>query len=121
MTADWTADSEFIEGVALFNAGRFFEAHEVWEIVWKRTTGAEKTLVQGLIQAAAALVHVERGNLRGAQSVSAKARVRLTSLPDIDDGIAIGELVRAMDEAIAAALRGEAFLKPQLSLSRRTS
>ncbi len=71
----------FREGLALFNQGRYFECHEAWEVVWKQAEGAERLLVQGLIQAAVALLHVERGNLRGARSVYAKACAKLDPLP----------------------------------------
>ena len=47
----------------------FFEAHDVWQRVWKNAEGEEKTFYQGLIQAAAALLHVQRGNSVGAISV----------------------------------------------------
>jgi predicted metal-dependent hydrolase len=40
-------------GVVLFDAGRFFEAHEVWEDVWRVETGARRLALQGLIQIAA--------------------------------------------------------------------
>lgn len=72
---------DFERGLLLFNAGRFFECHEVWEIAWKRSTGDEKTLLQALIQCAVVLLHLERRNLRGARSVWAKANARFATLP----------------------------------------
>lgn len=36
-------------------AGRYFEAHEELELAWKDAAGAEKILLQGLIQVAAGL------------------------------------------------------------------
>jgi uncharacterized protein len=41
------------EGVRQFDAGRWFEAHEVWEDAWRVEAGAVKLLLQGLIQVAA--------------------------------------------------------------------
>jgi hypothetical protein len=52
-------------GVALYNAGRFWEAHEAFEIVWRQSAPPERSLWQGLIQAAAAMLHRERGNRHG--------------------------------------------------------
>jgi len=52
-------------GVSLYNAGRFWEAHEALETVWRASEGVERTLWQGLIQAAAAMLHRERGNAHG--------------------------------------------------------
>ncbi len=40
-------------GRLLFNEGRYFEAHEVWEEAWLVEGGAMKILLQGLIQIAA--------------------------------------------------------------------
>lgn len=40
-------------GVRLFDAGRFFDAHEVWEDAWRAETGARRLALQGLIQIAA--------------------------------------------------------------------
>jgi hypothetical protein len=65
------------EGIELFNRRSFFEAHERWEIAWRAADGIERRLLQGLIQAAAALLHLERGNRRGAASVWARARINL--------------------------------------------
>jgi predicted metal-dependent hydrolase len=73
---------EFLRGVALFNEGRFFECHEVWEIIWLKAEGDEREFLHAMIQVAAALVHLQRGNLKGAQSVSARAIGKLRKLPD---------------------------------------
>jgi hypothetical protein len=52
-------------GVALYNAGRYWEAHEALETVWRASRGPARPLWQGLIQAAAAMLHRERGNAHG--------------------------------------------------------
>jgi len=94
------------EGIALFNAGHFFECHEAWEQVWKRASGEEKLFYQGIIQAAVAILHAQRGNSRGARSIWRKAFTKLENLPERHAGIALGELRAAVDEFIAAALAG---------------
>lgn len=66
---------ELEEFVGLFNREKFLEAHEALEGVWRKLQpGSERDFYQGLIQAAAALVHVQRKNLRGAQSLLESAR-----------------------------------------------
>jgi predicted metal-dependent hydrolase len=102
------------EGVELFNAGRFFDCHEVWEEVWKRASGAEKVFYQGMIQLAAAVLHAERGNPRGARSTWDKARAKLDPLPPQHMGIALGELRDATAAFIAAMLGGEALAAPKI-------
>ncbi len=41
------------EGSRHFDAGRYFEAHEVWEDAWRVEEGEARRLLQGLIQVAA--------------------------------------------------------------------
>ena len=94
----------FEEGIDLFNAGKFFECHEAWEEVWKRSDGAEKLFYQGIIQAAVAILHAQRGNLAGAESLFSKSSEKLDSLPAEHMGIALGELREAMREFFAISL-----------------
>jgi uncharacterized protein len=94
------------EGIELFNAGRYFECHEVWEEVWKRATSAEKLFFQGMIQAAVAILHVERGNPRGARSTWTKARAKLDRLPTEHMGIALAELRDTVEAFVTSALGG---------------
>jgi predicted metal-dependent hydrolase len=94
------------QGLALFNAGRFFECHEAWEEVWKRAVGPEKLFYQGLIQTAVAILHAERGNLRGAASTLRKARAKLDPLPASYLAIELGEFRAALDKFFAAVFAG---------------
>ena len=62
------------EGVLLFNDAKFYEAHEVWEDLWRATAEPRlKTCYQGLIQAAVGLHHLGRGNPIGGRSQIGKA------------------------------------------------
>lgn len=64
--------------VALFNAGRYWQAHEALERVWRAVhEPAERLVWQGLIQAAAALLHQERGNRHGTTVVGEAAVAKL--------------------------------------------
>jgi predicted metal-dependent hydrolase len=66
------------EGVEHFNAGRFFEAHETLEEVWRSTVPEPKDLLQGLIQVAVAMVHYrDRDRPAVARRVLAKGRRRI--------------------------------------------
>jgi hypothetical protein len=64
-------------GVALYNAGRFWQAHEALEVVWRQAVPPDRSLWQGLIQAAAAMLHRERGNHHGLQTQGRAAIARL--------------------------------------------
>jgi predicted metal-dependent hydrolase len=48
-------------GVDQFNRLEFMEAHDSWEHVWLTKPGAEASFAQGLIQLAAAYLHIKRG------------------------------------------------------------
>jgi uncharacterized protein len=62
------------EGLLLFNKGKFYDAHEVWEDLWRETADpALKTCYQGLIQAAVGLHHLGRRNSIGARSQIGKS------------------------------------------------
>jgi len=102
----------WLKGTELFNSGRFFDCHEVWEEVWKRAGGAEKLFYQGMIQAAVAILHVERGNPGSARSTWQKARAKLDSFPAEHMEIALGELREAVDAFVAAARAGDRSAPP---------
>ncbi len=105
----------FEEGIDLFNEGKFFECHEAWEEVWKRSDGEAKLFYQGIIQAAVAILHAQRGNLNGAASMYAKASSKLDHLPSEHMGLALGELRQALKDFFAVALNaGEVPPLPKL-------
>ena len=73
--------------VELFDAERFFEAHEVLETVWKRDgfDDESRRWWRGLTQLAVACCHLQRGNLPGARGVLARAMTNL-GMPVADAG-----------------------------------
>lgn len=99
------ADSDWFErGLDLFNRGQFFECHEAWEEVWKRSDGDEKLFYQGLIQAAVAMLHAQRGNLQGARSILEKSLAKLDAMPAEHMGIALAELRDGVRQFVEAAV-----------------
>lgn len=95
-------DRLFAEAIRLFNHGNFFEAHEVLEQAWKVAEGAEKIFYQGIIQAAAALVHVQRGNYAGAASIYLKSRAKLDQFPAVWMGIELEQFRSGLTRYFAA-------------------
>jgi predicted metal-dependent hydrolase len=89
--------------VDLFNTEQFWHAHEAWERCWRATSGEEAAFYQGLIQAAAALVHWQRGNPRGLAQNWAKGRRRLTPLPPHYHNTDLATLIAAMDAFTAGS------------------
>ncbi|MDQ3904375.1 MAG: DUF309 domain-containing protein [Actinomycetota bacterium] len=61
----------------LIDEGCPFHAHEVFEGVWKATSGAHRELWRGLAQLAVGLTHLQRGNAKGAVALLRRAADRL--------------------------------------------
>ncbi len=77
-------------GLALFNSGHFFDAHEALEDVWREAPrhSHRRRHLQGLVQLAVAFHHQSSGNLVGARSVLERALRNIEdaeeSLPEVD-------------------------------------
>ncbi|MBA3915218.1 MAG: DUF309 domain-containing protein [Acidobacteriales bacterium] len=84
----------FQQGIALFNHGDFFEAHEVWEDVWRAAPVPEKKFLQGLIQVAVAFVHYQRGNLVGARSLLRRGERNLAAYSEHYAGLHVTALLQ---------------------------
>ena len=100
----------FEAGVAAYDRGDFFEAHELLEPAWMGTDEpAERDLLQGLIKLAAAFVHGVRGNPLGIARNLTGARERLAaavgSPAAAASGIDVATLVAAIDERLARLTR----------------
>ena len=65
------------EGVRLFDAGAYWEAHEVWEAAWRNEEGEPRQLLHGLILAAAGWVQRGRRREAGARTLFTRALGRL--------------------------------------------
>ena len=55
-------DDGIRDGIFYYNNERFWEAHEAWEGVWKKCSGREKSLVQGLILLAVSFAHCQKND-----------------------------------------------------------
>ncbi len=58
----------FEEGIAYFNSGYFFEAHDTFEEIWMDVRGRDRRFYQGLVQLATGFYHVGMKNLNGGAS-----------------------------------------------------
>lgn len=58
---------EYLEGIRLFNAREYYDAHEAWEEKWMHIGDSSADFWKGLIQIAVATLHWERGNHVGAR------------------------------------------------------
>ena len=67
-------------GRALFNEGRYFDAHEVWEEAWLTERGDVRLLLQGLIQVAAGCHKAGQGKAEGCARLLAAGLEKLEPL-----------------------------------------
>jgi predicted metal-dependent hydrolase len=107
----------YLEGIRLFNAGEFWHAHEQWEICWLAASDRESLFYKGIIQAAAALVHWKKGNLRGLRRNWEKSRPKLVALPPEVAGIDLHALIGDMDRFVLA--NGESTPIPQIQRPKK--
>src|SRR3989442_451827 len=71
--------AHLIRARELFNAGDYWAAHEALETVWRSIISDDAAPAwQGLIQAAAALLHWQRGNRHGVGVVGGAALDKLS-------------------------------------------
>lgn len=97
----------YYQGVALFNAGRFFEAHETWEEIWRPLPECPKrTFYHGLIQLAVAWEHFRRSNPTGVRRLYRNFRRKFAALDSPFMGLDLARLLTAtaplMDPLLAA-------------------
>ena len=94
-----------IEGLRLFNAGEYFEAHEELETAWKEETGPIRRLYQGILQAAVMYLHIQRGNYEGAVKVYGRSMRWLRTWPEVYCGVNVTKLRADMQRVIAEVER----------------
>lgn len=91
-----------IEGMELFNSGRYFEAHEALEAAWRVETGPVRDLYRGILQVAVVYLHITRHNYVGATKVYQRSKKWLNQWPDICRGVAVGQLKQDLETAICS-------------------
>jgi predicted metal-dependent hydrolase len=89
-------------GIVFFNDGRYFEAHEAWEDMWRPAQGPLRLYFQGLVQAAVGLHHLQKGNLRGATAQLKKSLSKLEQYParfcGVDNAALVADLRDVLEE-----------------------
>ena len=113
----------YARGIELFNQQHFYDAHEIWEDVWRETSGPEKKFLQGLIQVAVALHHHSTGNVVGARSLLERARKNLVAYPGEFKGISVTALLASMAtwrDSLSSGCEAPVFPKIDDHPSRQT-
>jgi hypothetical protein len=90
------------QGIDLFNAGEYFEAHEVIEAAWNAEPGPVRVMFQGVLQIGVACYHIQGRNWRGAMKVLERGEAKLRPFIPTCMGLDLARLL-----VDAHLLRGE--------------
>ncbi len=82
----------FLDGIAKFNSGAYWEAHEAWEHTWQAMTDDAEIFIRGLVQLAAALHCLQTNRRECADRNFAKAYPKLRVAPNQFMGIDVAAL-----------------------------
>lgn len=88
-------------GIRLFNAGKFFEAHEAWEDHWGKGGPEERAATLGLIKAAVALHHLEASNPVGFSWQAGEAVKHLREQADVWPELGLASLAEEIESLVA--------------------
>jgi hypothetical protein len=105
------------QAACLFEAGLFFEVHEILEAVWRTLEGEPRRFIQGLIQIAVAFHHLEAGNAAGARTLFAEGRAKIAPHVPEYRGVAVAELLADLEpweHAARGAPKPDASAMPAL-------
>lgn len=93
----------WLRGIELFNAGEFFQCHEVLEELWNEQIDPEKQLTQGILQIAVGYLHLTRNNNRvGALKLFTRGLTRVQPFLPGYGGFRLDILAVAVSTAILA-------------------
>ncbi len=104
---DQAARDRLRRGVELFNAGEFFECHEVLEEIWTPARDPERGFLQALIHFAVGFYHHQRDNRAGAERQLRKGLHKIDGYRPEYLGIETEGLSREVTRLLEAIGRGE--------------
>lgn len=103
---------EYLEGIRLFNHREYYEAHEVWESRWLHVGDSSANFYKGLIQAAVATLHWERGNVVGARKLYQSMRKYLSAYVPRFMGLDVLAFLQTMEDYFEPLQRAVAAGQP---------
>ena len=96
------AREDYEHGLELARRGEFFDAHEAFEVVWRRAEAGERDFYQGLVHTVVAWLQAERRNEVGCMRQLEKAHRRLTPYAPSHQGLDVSGLLTTLDVALAS-------------------
>ena len=115
------------EGIAKFNAGAFYEQHDLFEELWMQTEHPIRDLYRAILQVGVAYYQIEQGNYRGALKMLQRSVQWLVILPNQCQGVDVEQLrqdsflIRAMLEDLDENAFDPEQVKPYIKTIRLLS
>jgi uncharacterized protein len=103
---DNTVAAEYKRGLELARGGRYFDAHEAFELAWRAAEPGERDFFQGLVHAVVFSYQAGRGRPVGAERQREKALRRLAPFRPSHRGLDVERLAAAL-ERVETDLREE--------------
>jgi uncharacterized protein len=91
---------KFLEGIRLFNEGKYFECHDLFEEIWMQEEGSDAEFFRALIHLAVGCYHMKNDNFRGAKSQLMKGIKKLEPYESQHFGISISHLIEVFKKVI---------------------
>jgi predicted metal-dependent hydrolase len=119
-------DPHYLAFFEHFNQGRFFEAHEVLEVIWlPQRQQANGRFYQGLIQLAGAFLHWQKRRVGPAKALFELARANLRQYPNTYQHLNLQALLQRVEKWMTqlekdsdGAEAGGDVPQPRLALER---
>jgi uncharacterized protein len=99
-------------GLEHIRAGRFFEAHEELELMWRAAAAEERDFYQGLVHVAVAWYQAGRGRPVATASQLEKAARRLERFAPAHRGVDVASVLAQVEQARAVVAGGSLALPP---------
>jgi uncharacterized protein len=91
---------KFLEGIRLFNEGKYFECHDLFEEIWMQEEGSDAEFFRALIHLAVGCYHMKNDNFRGAKSQLMKGIKKREPYESQHFGISISHLIEVFKKVI---------------------
>jgi predicted metal-dependent hydrolase len=106
---------EFARGLELIRQGRYFEAHEELELVWRAADASERDFYQGLVHVAVAWYQAGRSRPVATASQLEKAARRLAMFAPTHRGVDVASVLVQVETARSVVRGGSLELdEPRL-------
>jgi predicted metal-dependent hydrolase len=102
---------ELEHGLELIREGRYFDAHEELELVWRAADAAERDFYQGLVHVAVAWYQAGRGRPVATASQLDKAKRRLSAFAPAHRGVDVASVLAQVEPARGVVRRGSLELE----------